>query len=245
MIAIITAAFDTTHIQETYESLCLQDIPWRWLIQLDGDAELPSSISSDPRVSAESNGRQMGAAISRVNALVRLNGEKFVANLDADDKLLPGALAVMQQALESEPQAAFAFGLDVTVHEDGSQYPYGGPLKPGLIPKGKVIEEWRVKHHPPMHPAGIMWRSDALIAYGAWSALWSGQDTAVVMASSVHHPCVFVDHKTLWYRWHEAGQLSRSLHAKQLAQTKIDFIKMRVGILEKAGPSWNYKAKAD
>lgn len=241
-VAVITAAYKPhpDYLMDAYRSLLEQkEVSWRWLIQVDDEhAELPDSLLEDPRVEVAVNGRQMGAALTRVAALTRLDGERYVQNLDADDQLFPGALQALAGALDAEPQAAFAFGYEVTVHEDGSERPYSGPLQPGLIPAGVFVTRWRENHHPPAHPAGVMWRAEPLIAYGAWSALWNGQDTAVLVAASVHHPCVFVDQLTFWYRWHGEGQLSRGPQAQANAATKVAFIEMRASVLEAGGPAW-------
>ena len=242
-IAIITAAHDPNpeYLHDAYASLLdQQGADWRWLLQIDGASpDLPSFLSDDQRISVACNGRQMGAAITRINALARVENERYIQNLDADDRLLPEALGTLQAALKDAPETAFAFGYELTAHPDGRELPYSGPLHPGLIPAGEFVSRWREQHHPPAHPAGVMWRLDPLLAYGGWSALWSGQDTAVLVAASVHHPCVFVDQLTFWYRWHGEKQLSRSPEAAALAETKVKFIEMRARVLEAGGAAWH------
>ena len=241
-VAVVTAVMPTgaDHLHEAYESLLDQTpVQWRWLIQVDGDdtACVPLRILSDCRVSAAANGRHCGAGITRNNALSRCE-QTLVQTLDADDRLLPGALAVLAGALQDHPSAAFAFGRAQISIEDGTHFDSGDyePYAPGLIPAGVIPDDWRRRGGPPLHPAGPMWRADILRAYGGWAALAIGEDTSVMVAATVHHPCVNVDCDTLWYRWHHSGgQLSRSATAREMAGVKMASISQRIDALRRVG----------
>lgn len=109
IISVITPvhAPSIPYLAEAYESLAAQELPagweWQWLVQDDGRCdEIAKDLPSDPRIS-HGTGRVSGPAITRNMALARAEGS-LVRVLDADDKLLPGALARNIEALTERPE---------------------------------------------------------------------------------------------------------------------------------------------
>src|SRR2546421_684431 len=98
LISVITAAhvLSVPYLLDAYESLIAQDLPagwsWEWLLQEDGQTgAVAAAIPHDPRISVGS-ARPGGPGVTRTMAMARAQGE-LVRNLDADDMLLPGAIA--------------------------------------------------------------------------------------------------------------------------------------------------------
>jgi glycosyltransferase involved in cell wall biosynthesis len=210
-IAVVTPVHDGAlrYLPDAYASLLEQDDGWRWFVQLDGAGlDVPESLHADPRVHVDSNGRRLGTATTRNRALIGSTGELVFA-LDADDRLLPGALRTLAEGLGAT-EAAFAFGRSLSWFEDGRRElfrPVG--LDPGLLAPGTLEALWRVRSGVPLHGASLLWRREHLLAHGGWAALaHSSEDFAVVLAAQLRAPALYVDADVVLYRRHEAQTIA-------------------------------------
>jgi len=226
LVSVLTAAFapDQAHLLAAYRSLCGQeDVSWEWLIQIDGVyAALPRELACDGRVRVQANGRHLGIAGTRNRCLVRARAQ-FIQNLDADDQLLPGALAAAAGALASDPQLAFAFGRTVHLLPDGSHTtPWRGriPFPPGRIDAGKLDRFWLETGDDPLPISPITWRKIFAYAYGGWTALSVLEDTALVYAVAGRHPCFYLDRDTQLYRLHERQATAAGDYRQQRAPNR-------------------------
>src|ERR1035437_3375225 len=77
---------------DAYYSLLDQSVAWEWIVQIDSEL-LPEAcgLPDDPRISVHSNGRNLGQSATSNRALVHAQAP-YVFELDADDRLLDGAL---------------------------------------------------------------------------------------------------------------------------------------------------------
>src|SRR3954469_23824649 len=98
IVSVITAAHvrSVPYLLDAYASLVAQELPagwsWEWLLQEDGQTgAIAAAVPDDPRIRAGS-ARPGGPGVTRTMAMARAKGA-LVRNLDADDKLLPGAIA--------------------------------------------------------------------------------------------------------------------------------------------------------
>jgi glycosyltransferase involved in cell wall biosynthesis len=87
-----------TPVADAYESLCAQEMPdgwtWEWLVQEDGrSGEVAAALPDDSRV-LSGTGKPGGPGTARNMAMARSSGD-LLRVLDADDRLTPGALAVL------------------------------------------------------------------------------------------------------------------------------------------------------
>lgn len=183
---------------------------WLWLVQIDGPARaartalVECGAAEDPRVRVATNGTREGPAVTRNVALGRARAA-LIQNLDADDELEPDALAVLATALEQHPSAGFAVGPARDLLGSGDLVDYPVPFAPGPIPRGALVQHWVTDtgtYRLPVHPAGIMWRRELLIAAGGWQALSNMEDTGLLMTASALAPGVVVGQVTLRYRRH-------------------------------------------
>lgn len=210
-ISVLTAALDPppAFMLDALRSLQRQaEASWEWVIQLDGEdpSPPPEPLLAEPRVSVQVNGRWLGIAATRNRALVRTQGA-FVQNLDADDQLLPGALAAGRQALAGDAELAFAFGRTVDLLPDGSRrgsWAEQIPFAPGRIEAGAIAARWLQTGSDPLPLSPIIYRRTLLFAYGGWAALSVLEDTALVLALAERHPCFYIDRDTQLYRVHPA-----------------------------------------
>jgi hypothetical protein len=91
------------------------------LVHDDASRDAPA-VPADPRVRYLRHGRPLGVAGNRNSLLARARG-RFVAWLDADDELLPGALAPRLELLEARPEIAIAHGAFAVVDAAGAPLP--------------------------------------------------------------------------------------------------------------------------
>jgi glycosyltransferase involved in cell wall biosynthesis len=211
VISVLTAALDPppAFMLDALRSLQAQDeVRWEWVIQLDGEdpPPPPQQLLAEPRVSVRANGRRLGSAATRNRALVRTQAA-LVQNLDADDQLLPGALAAGRQALAGDAELAFAFGRTVDLLPDGSRrgsWREQIPFAPGRIEAGAIGARWLQSGSDPLPLSPIIYRRRLLFAYGGWAALSVLEDTALVLALAERHPCFYIDRDTQLYRVHPA-----------------------------------------
>jgi hypothetical protein len=81
----------------------------------DGTAEM---LAGEPVTVVRNDGDNWGPARARHEGLPHVDSE-FIAFLDSDDLLLPGALATLEESLRNQPEAPFAFGRSLTARESG------------------------------------------------------------------------------------------------------------------------------
>jgi glycosyltransferase involved in cell wall biosynthesis len=132
--------------------------------------------STDPtsRVAASFDGiecvRQANRGLARARnaGLARAVG-RYVIFLDADDRLLPGAVECGAHALDTHPACAMAFGRAVTMGPDGRHWPTShlpridGDHHAALLRRNVI---WM--------PAAAIFRRDALIELGGFVAGFDG-----------------------------------------------------------------------
>lgn len=111
-----------------------------WELCLVDDASTSSAIRQvleqeqreDPRVKFVSRSENGGIVAASNDALALASGE-FIALLDHDDKLHPEALALVDQAIRTQPDADYVYTDEDKIDEDGH---HAGPfLKPDWSPE--------------------------------------------------------------------------------------------------------------
>jgi cellulose synthase/poly-beta-1,6-N-acetylglucosamine synthase-like glycosyltransferase len=225
-ITVLTAVHPAgaAFFEDAQRSVLTQELPadWglEWLVQEDSDSHsLAEQVSGDPRIRYACNGAQLGAAATRNLALARATGE-YLHNLDADDLLLPGALATLVAILDEHPSVHWAFGRADDLMPDGSRVSFPPWMPPyGLMPAGRM-NAWVADHggNWPIPCAGTMYRTATLRAVGGWVALPIGEDIAMLAALS-QATDGWQDPALTWlYRQHPA-QVSR--HPQQAAWSDV------------------------
>ncbi|MFD3591584.1 glycosyltransferase family 2 protein [Nocardia sp. NPDC058640] len=221
-IAVLTAvhAGYARYLPDAWASLCAQThTDWTWCVQVDG-ARSPDVVASlikcgaadDPRLRLAFNGTREGPAITRNVALGRITAA-LVQNLDADDELEPTALAALSTALTTEPTAGFAVGPARDLLASGELRTFPWDFTTGLLARGALLDNWDTAastYRLPVHPAGVMWRRDLLLAAGGWAALRGMEDTALLMSASALAPGVVIETPTLRYRKHHLQYSART-----------------------------------
>jgi glycosyltransferase involved in cell wall biosynthesis len=188
-VSVITAVHPdkVSFLSEAYASVVAQQgVDWTWLLQIDGrGAEIPVSLERDARVHIAATGVSMGTAATRNRALLRVE-TPLTVNLDADDLLEPGALAVLGEAVSRRRSIGFVWGDVVDFAPDGSSElaKKGSPYPLGCISPGVIEAHWLKTGSDGLFFSGICWRTDVLLEVGGWSALPGMEDTDLVLAAS-------------------------------------------------------------
>lgn len=205
---IITAvvAGKDQYIGETYDSIDAQQLPagWEleWIVQEDGETGEPRKRlpHDDPRISY-SMGTWSRASTARTLATGRMTG-KYVRAVDADDILLPGALARDIEVLEREP-VGWVVSPAIDLHEDGSLVPGPRDPDPGLLPENALLDGERASLMPILGTT-VTARSVLVHALGGWPAIPRGEDAAIAVAlEAVSRGWMLAEPSLYYRRWPE------------------------------------------
>lgn len=202
-ISVITAVLAGKHhfLTETYHSLLAQHLPagwgWQWVVQEDGETGLVAQLPDDPRVSPGSAKRGL-AAVARTLALGRAEGV-LVRALDADDVLLPGALARDIEALVNRPELGWCVSPALDLLTDGGTRSCPDDPPPGALAPGWLAEEKR-RSAIPVVPTSMTAYTELVEIMGGWQAMPGTEDVALLLACEAVAPGWMLDVPSLLYR---------------------------------------------
>jgi glycosyltransferase involved in cell wall biosynthesis len=191
--------------------------------------------------------RQVNQGLARArNAGLRAARGEYVVFLDADDRLLPGALQVGAAALDAHPGAAFCVGRHLRIAEDGSPLP--------MSPRPRVERDHYVslvRRCWIAMPATVTYRRGILDTVGAFDArppCAGAEDYDLYLRLARRFP--IVDHyaEVAEYRQH-AGTISRN--AERMLAATLDVLEShrpgpnataahRLAWRERANAVWYY-----
>jgi glycosyltransferase involved in cell wall biosynthesis len=205
-LSVVTPAFKPVreHLTAAYDSLRDQQLPpgweWQWVVQEDGESgSLSQLLPADARISPGS-GRRAGEPTTRNMCLSRATGE-LIKVLDADDQLLPGALAREIAILSALSDIGWTTARALDLLPDGSRVGFDLNPPEGRIECGEVLRHWRSHDWTAqVHPATLCIRRGLLLALGGWMALPASGDTGLLLAANAITPGYFIDEPGLLYR---------------------------------------------
>lgn len=203
-ISIITAvvAGKDDYLNETWQSLVDQELPagwdFEWIVQEDGTTGEPRKrlAVDDPRIDY-GMGTWSRAASARTLAAGRVTG-RYIRALDADDILLPGALARDIEVLEREP-VGWVVSPAIDLHVDGSLVPGPRDPEPGLLPDYALFEGEAAGEMPVLGTT-MTGRTELIHALGGWPAIPRGEDAAIVVAMEAVSPGWMQAEPSIYYR---------------------------------------------
>jgi len=130
----------------------------------DGSVDAPAAVlPADRRVRLLRQGpRGIAAALETGRAAAR---GRFLARIDADDRVLPGRVAAQRAAFAADPSLV-AVGGGVRLHRAGAPAPAGMARWAAWMNENDPMVE-RLVESPLVHPA-TTFRADAVAAVGGW-----------------------------------------------------------------------------
>jgi hypothetical protein len=246
VISVITAVHPATvgHLPDAYASLARQVLPagweWEWLVQEDGQTGVlhGSPVTGPPAPAARvrlGSGPAGGAGVARTLALARAAGS-VIRVLDADDILMPGALARDIAVLASH---AFATSAALDLLPSGSLAAPADPHPEGPLVRGTVLELWRANSYRlPVHPATLCIRRDLLLALGGWMALPASEDTGLLIAANAVSDGYHLAEPSLQYRRWPGQSTAQEAHSQAIdAATRVRLIELRAQALTDLFPA--------
>ena len=129
--------------------------------------------------------RPNGGVCAARNTGVEASTSPFLVFLDADDRLLPDALASHRAAVAAEPDTAIAAGTCRIIDAGGAPAGHDVPFR---CPGGDHYDAI-LRHNHIWPPAAAMLRRDALVEAGGWPERYAHfEDVALYLVIARRHP---------------------------------------------------------
>ena len=178
LVSLVVPCFASTPralalLDETLATVDAQDVADREVLVVDDGSPLDPApiVARHPgaRTLRRANG---GSAQARNTAIAEARGAHLVF-LDADDHLLPGALASGLTWLEARPECAFVVGPREEMTEDGAPVLWGVPAPPVTddLYRTLLAAEWWI-----LPPSTAMFRREVVTAVGGFRDPWGADD---------------------------------------------------------------------
>jgi glycosyltransferase involved in cell wall biosynthesis len=155
---IIPCHDDGATLEEAVGSVRAQDLPAEVIVVDDGSTD-PGTAAALQRVAA--GGARVLRQANRGPAAARMAGlhattAEYALPLDADDRLLPGALRRLRDVLERRPAAVAAWG--------GARH-FGGL---DFVQRGlPTLDPWQISYQNHL-PLSALYRREVVLAHGGW-----------------------------------------------------------------------------
>lgn len=133
-----------------------------------------------------------GAAAAR-NRGIREAAAPYLLMLDADDEIVPGALAHWRQAIAARPDAGLFLGGQISVFPDGRQRPAPATPVPAASAR-QLIRHYLLEKRIGISHGCSLFRRDLLLQRPYPENLRHGEDIAVFAYLLVSAPVAVVDH---------------------------------------------------
>jgi glycosyltransferase involved in cell wall biosynthesis len=214
LVAVVIPCYNQAHfVAEAIESVLRQRYPaFEVVVVNDGSTDATAEVVS--RFSAVHCIQQpnRGLAAARNTGLAHCRGE-FVVFLDADDRLLPGALERGATLLMADSSLGFVAGYSVFITRNGVQLPTEQPVRAAGDPYVSLLRRNSIRN-----PAMVMFRRRMVEAVGGFDSRFDAcADSDMYLRISRTCPVRFHDAVVAEYRKHgENMSLDAALMLRQM-----------------------------
>jgi hypothetical protein len=214
-VAVVITTYNHAHfLREAINSVLEQSVPAREIIVVDdGSTDHPDRIAASfpsVRVIRQANS---GLAAAR-NTGWQAAASDFVMFLDADDRLLPEAIAANHARLNAHPEAAFSYGAYVNV-DVSSNVTTSAEFRPANDGFASFLRENPIGMH-----ATVMYRRALVAAAGGFDTdMRACEDYDMYLRMARQYPTVNGDEPLAEYRHHGANM---SLDSRLMLEGSLD-----------------------
>lgn len=213
-ISTISALSKSTlpHVEEAFQSIAALELPSGWLhewhIQHDGDSDPVHFDWMDAEwIHYQYNGRHLGLAGTRNQALMRTNGE-YIFSFDSDDVLRPNAFTTLIRGYEQYPDIVWAAGKWLELQDDGTTNEWRHPEYEGVREVGWIADEIQRLGQTPFNMNPLLFKRDAIVQAGGWGGPADWEDSVLLAKLSGQFRGWATDEEIGLYRRH-AQSLSK------------------------------------
>lgn len=211
LLSVVIPCYRQAHfLAQALESVLAQTHTSHEIIVIDDGSpdDVPAVIGRYANVLYHrQDNRGLGAA--RNAGLERAKGE-YIVFLDADDRLLPTALAIGAETLAARPDCAFVWGFNRPIDVRGNLLPF----KPKSFSGGASYRQL-LRENVVGPPVGVMFRRAVVAAVGGFDAgLRHAEDYELYLRLARKHPSYCHQELIAEYRLHDANMSSN--HAGML-----------------------------
>lgn len=253
LVSVVVPARDAERfLAEALASALAQPVALEVLVcddgSSDGTARIAASFAaSDPRVRLVRRGRGSGVVAAR-NALVAAARGCYVAFLDADDVLLPGALAAQVDVLERRADVALVHADAEIIEEGGRELPpWRRPFASDVVEDGRAAFGELLLCNE-MFTSTVVVRRSALAAAGPFVSVGpSSSDWDMWLRLALHGAVAYRAAPVARYRQH-AASISRAAVASG-ARLRCDARVVRRALrllprIARQDPQWSRRARS-
>ena len=210
---VIPCHDDGATVEQAVGSVLAQDVPVEVIVVDDGSTD-PATGDVLGRLAADGvrviRQENQGPGPARMTGL-RATGAEYVMPLDADDRLLPGALRLLRRELDRNPAAVAAWG---------SARHFGGlDFVQKSLPS---LDPWHITYQNHL-PLSALYRREAVLDAGGWQLPGGYEDWDLWMSlAEAGHQGVGLPAVVGEYRVEPGRRLSRSSsrHAERCAMLR-------------------------
>ena len=198
-VSVVIPAYNHGHfVSEAIQSVLDQDYaPTEIIVVDDGSADDTAAVvAAFPTVRYHRQANR-GLAAARNAGLAMSRGE-LVVFLDADDRLLPGAISTGAAVLTANPALGFTAGYSHFITREGQAQPTMQPVRGGGDAYLALLRRNSIRN-----PAMVMFRREILQRSGAFaSGVDACADYELYLRISRDHPVAFHETVVAEYRKH-------------------------------------------